>query len=260
MNKTFMNFVRESVILYVETSGVDPVTKNEIYKDLMRESDERLLSLLITGKKNYKAIDFRSLNETLQAVKMGPSIMHEIDKVLPVVMLEDLPTDDPRVRRGVLGKAAAGAKMAGQKAVAGAKWAGQKATAGAKMAGGKGLDALKAIGAKSGAATLAQKILRLKPEDVGKAQAVGGIGVTVLVALLLYASYKLYQRYKVKMASSCDRLTGEERQECMKKVNERAKEARIADLQKSMVSCKKSNDPKKCTEMIKAKISKLRKQ
>jgi len=83
------------------------------------------------------------------------------------------------------------------------------------------------------------------------------LGATVIAAALLYGGYKTFKRFLSKAARACSNQSGAAKTACMEKFKANAIKAQIADLRKSLNSCKNANNPQKCQATIQAKIQKL---
>ncbi len=86
-----------------------------------------------------------------------------------------------------------------------------------------------------------------------------GIGLAALTAaaLVIYGGYKIYQRFFSQAAKACSKLSGSQRDQCVKKFRIDAMKTQISDLNKGMSTCSKSKDPAKCKQIISDKIKKL---
>ena len=84
------------------------------------------------------------------------------------------------------------------------------------------------------------------------------IATGILVALLIYAAYKIFTRYFSKAARACWGKSGKERALCILSYKVNALKAQERELLSSMSLCSKAKQPEKCREAIRKKISKVR--
>jgi len=91
--------------------------------------------------------------------------------------------------------------------------------------------------------------------------AMGGHGVAALAATALagvaaYGATKIYKRFFSQAARACAGKSGPQKDACMKQFKMKATQAKIAALNKSKATCKKSKNPQKCVAAIQAEIQK----
>jgi len=115
---------------------------------------------------------------------------------------------------------------------------------------------LKTVGTISGASAVAAKL----GAGATTAAITGGIGTLVLVALLVYAAWKTYQRYFSKAARACKGLKGRVRTKCIVKYKLEGRRKQYSDLVASKHACSKSKTPIKCNRVMDEKIRAVRKK
>jgi hypothetical protein len=86
------------------------------------------------------------------------------------------------------------------------------------------------------------------------------LGGTLLAALILTVSFKVYKRYLSKAARFCSKKEGTDKSACMIKFKREAMQKRILMLRAGKDSCKFSKDPAKCNFKIDKKINKIKLQ
>lgn len=131
----------------------------------------------------------------------------------------------------------------------------EKVTAAAKGSVEKAQNFLKDVGTKAGAKGQAGALDNPAIRGAGVV-----LGALALSTLLIYGSYKTYQRYFSKAAKACAGKSGKERSMCIKTFQAQALKAQISDLSRAKVACNKSKNPEKCANAINNKIAKLQKK
>jgi len=84
------------------------------------------------------------------------------------------------------------------------------------------------------------------------------LGVTALMGLAGYLMGKAIEKDFSKAKVICSKFEGEERKACYRKFKIDSYKTQISLLQKLKSNCSKSNDPKKCSAKLDAKISKIK--
>lgn len=81
-----------------------------------------------------------------------------------------------------------------------------------------------------------------------------GMGAIALVSIASAVSYKIYKQYLTKAAKACKDKKGLAKEECMTKFKREGLKKQLNILQKGLVDCKNTKDPKLCQEKMKKKI------
>jgi hypothetical protein len=79
------------------------------------------------------------------------------------------------------------------------------------------------------------------------------------IALLIIAAAALvYRKFMSKAAKECRKYKGDEKNECLKRYREKAKQLKIKTLMQNKKECSKTKNPQKCVEKINKKLISLR--
>ncbi len=79
-----------------------------------------------------------------------------------------------------------------------------------------------------------------------------------LAALIMTVGYEIYKKYFDKVNHACKTKTGADKVACVKKFKNDAIKAQISALSKNKSTCSKSKNPKRCSDEIVKKITKLK--
>jgi hypothetical protein len=88
--------------------------------------------------------------------------------------------------------------------------------------------------------------------------AVTAVGVTLLVGMGAFLSYKIYKRFLSKAARACKKLGSKEKTSCIVKYRINGYREQIKGLTAAKGLCNKTKKPKKCTSKIDLKIRKIK--
>jgi hypothetical protein len=103
-----------------------------------------------------------------------------------------------------------------------------------------------------------EKALKKKPESIfSNPLFFKIIAVSVIVAALSVAAYKVYKHYFSKAAKACQGKSGAEKDRCMKLYRIAALTKARDVLKKQASNCSKSRDPQQCKSKIIAKVAKF---
>jgi len=86
------------------------------------------------------------------------------------------------------------------------------------------------------------------------------LGAGLIVAVLLYASYKLYKNFLSKAARACKGKSGADKKICMNMFKIKALQTQIRDLQQASKTCSSTSNIAKCKKLLSKKIDKLNKK
>jgi len=87
-----------------------------------------------------------------------------------------------------------------------------------------------------------------------------GVAITIAVAAILYAAYRIYKAYFTKAAQYCKGKKGYDKDQCMEKFKKDAIQAQINNLRNGINQCNKSSKPQLCRQKIQDKINRLQKK
>jgi hypothetical protein len=114
------------------------------------------------------------------------------------------------------------------------------------------IDTAYQVGGQIGGKTMAAK-------SAFVAGAPPALAAGALATLIIWMSYKVTKAFlKKKVPDVCKKYKGDEKKQCIEKMNAYARKMRANDLQKSMAFCSKTKDPAKCKQKIAKKISAIR--
>ncbi|MGD2073063.1 MAG: hypothetical protein PVG65_06205 [Candidatus Thorarchaeota archaeon] len=88
----------------------------------------------------------------------------------------------------------------------------------------------------------------------------GGLAIAAALALIIFASNKIYKRYLSKHARACSGLKGKSKTICILTSQLNALKAQQNSLKKSVTFCKKSQNPQKCKSKLNKKLLKINKR
>lgn len=231
---------REALCLMVDLSSVDH--KKELKSYITKEASHyEVLSFVISGeapKSSHTIEDERRLFEQLKTQLLvnknelnqyiGESVINEIiSNVDTLSIITEADAANPALMTGV-----------GNTAV--------KALAGSTIA--MSIRHFFMSPMSAGVAALVGKL----------STAIAGMGVAALVALMVYASYKIYKNFLSKAAKACADKEGTEKKMCMKEYEIQGINAQLADMRKGLSACAKSKDPEKCREALNKKMLKVK--
>jgi hypothetical protein len=83
------------------------------------------------------------------------------------------------------------------------------------------------------------------------------VAAAAVVALAVFAGYKLYQAKFSAAAKACIKLQGPEKSACMKKFKLAAMNDQLAALKQGITACPSSSNPEQCSKTLQNKIRKL---
>jgi hypothetical protein len=242
---------RESLCILVDISDVKD--KKSIKEYITKEAPSyEVLSLIIDGKLPEKEFTFE--NERLLFEKFKTSILINYNVLQPIIgesILQEVVRNVDTlsiINEAVPGQAAIGAPPPGL--TSGIANTGLR-TLTATAVGYTGRYAITKFLASPAVAGMDGLFSIL-------GNALAGYGVGAIVALMGYASYKLYKNFLSKAAQACSEKSGAEKKLCMKDYEIRGLTAQMTDLRKGFTACLKTKNPDKCREALQKKIDKVK--
>jgi len=85
------------------------------------------------------------------------------------------------------------------------------------------------------------------------------IAAGAMALLIIAIGVLVYRKFMSKASKACKNYKGDEKNECLKKYREKAKQLKIQTLVKNRKACSKTKNPQKCVEKINKKIRGLKK-
>jgi hypothetical protein len=238
---------RESLCLLVDISSVK--NKKGLKHYITKEAPSyEVLSLIIDGKvpeKEFSIQNERALFERFKTMIMvnynplsefiGESILNEVVRNVDTLSILNEAEAPGAVPQGAM----SGVANTGVKAMVGTTVA---------MSARQGLMNFFASPASAGVQALLTQL----------ANALAYMGVGAIVALMAYASYKIYKNYLTKAARACSEKSGQEKKMCMKEFEIDGLTAQMTDLRRGLSACTKTKNPDKCREALNKKIGGIR--